>query len=103
MFYCKNMITVAVRKNSIAVSGHAQRPADVPPGCNIICAAVSAITQNLLDGLMNIAMEEVESVSDNGLLTIRWQHLSETGKALVDTWFLGICGIEQSYGEITII
>lgn len=97
------MITVAVRKNSIAVSGHAQRPEGVPAGQNIICAAVSAITQALLDGLENIAGLAIESHVDKGMVTMQWQHMNEIGKALVDTWFLGICGIERSYGEIRII
>lgn len=99
----KNMISVAVRENSIAVVGHAQRPEGVPPGQNIICAAVSAITQMLLDGLENIAEIRVESHVDKGITTIRWKRLNKAARVLIDAWFLGICGIERSYGEIEII
>lgn len=97
------MITVAVRENSIAVMGHADRPDGVPPGQNIICAAVSAITTMLIDGLENIAEADVKARQVSGMTEIGWQHLNEIGKALIDAWFLGICGIERSYGQIRII
>lgn len=97
------MIRVRIRENSIAVTGHAQRPEGVPPGQNIICAAVSAITQMLLDGLDNIAGIPIESHVDKGGVTIRWVRLNKAARTLIDAWFLGICGIERSYGEIEII
>ena len=38
------MINIHVDENSLSVTGHAERPAGVPPGNNIICAAVSSVT-----------------------------------------------------------
>ncbi len=40
-----------------------------------------------------------ESV-ESGNICIEWQTINDTGKALVDTWFLGICGIAAEYPVI---
>lgn len=40
-----------------------------------------------------------ESV-EPGNICIEWQTVNETGKVLIDTWFLGICGIAAEYPVI---
>lgn len=91
------MITVLLTPNKIHVSGHANT---APYGSDIVCAAVSALTLTLIRGLKEIAlMEPYESV-EQGNICIGWQTINDTGKALVDTWFLGICGIAAEYPVI---
>lgn len=90
------MIEIKVRKGHIEVKGHAT-------GSEIVCAAVSALTQTLVRGLIDIAQDNVSWLADSGNMIIEWQKLSDTGCALVDTWYLGICGIKESYGYIKII
>ena len=90
-------------KHFITVQGHAARPEGVQPGQNIVCAAVSAITLTLIEGLREVAGIEIqESVSPGGTV-ISWSDLNEIGRALVRTYVLGLEGIRDSYGEITII
>ncbi len=90
-------------KHLITVQGHAARPEGTPPGSNIICAAVSAITLTLIEGLECIANERISARVDTGDVFIEWDELSDIGSALIDTWFIGILKIQEAYGEITII
>ena len=90
-------------KNYITVQGHAARPEGVQPGQNIVCAAVSAITLTLIEGLEGIANERISARVDTGDVSIEWDELSDIGSALIDTWFIGILKIQEAYGEITII
>lgn len=97
------MITIHVTDNSLSVTGHAERPAGVPPGNNIICAAVSSVTLTLVEGLREVAGLNIEAVTDPGNVQIRWDRMNDIGQALIDTWLLGILGIQGSYGNITIV
>ena len=90
-------------KHLITVQGHAARPEGTPPGSNIICAAVSAITLTLIEGLECIANERISARVDTGDVSIEWDELSDIGAALIDTWFIGILKIQEADGEITII
>lgn len=91
------MITVLVTSNRIHVSGHANA---APKGADIVCSAVSAITFTLLRGLKEIACMSIYESIEEGNICIKWQNLNDTGKALIDTWFLGICGIAAEYPVI---
>ena len=92
------MVRVEIRPDHIRVTGHAITGA--PPGMNVICAAVSAITLTLIRGLEDVAEEMFSSTVESGNVCINWQRLSDRGNLLVDTWFLGICGIREAYGHI---
>lgn len=97
------MINVRLDTNRLEVTGHAKRPDGVPSGSNIICAAVSALTLTLVEGLTGIAEETVKVQQNDGYMAIEWETLGIVGQALVDTWFLGILKIQEAYGEIMII
>ncbi len=88
------MIKVKVEKSRIRVSGHADT---APKGADIVCAAVSALTLTLLRGLREIACMELYESVEPGNVCIEWQTVNDTGKALIDTWFLGLCGIAAEY------
>lgn len=91
------MITVLVAQDRVHVSGHANT---APKGADIVCAAVSALTLTLIRGLKEIAHMELYGSVEEGNICIKWQTINDTGKALVDTWFLGICGIAEGYQVI---
>ena len=91
------MITVLVTSGKIHVSGHANT---APKGTDIVCAAVSALTLTLIRGLKEIACMELQESVEAGNICIQWQNINDTGKALVDTWFLGLCGIATEYPVI---
>lgn len=91
------MITILVAADRIHVSGHANM---APRGSDIVCSAVSALTLTLIRGLEEIADVELYESVENGNICIEWQTVNDTGKALIDTWFLGICGIALEYPVI---
>lgn len=97
------MIRINVKNTGITVSGHAQRLPGAPPGHNIICAGVSALTLTLIEGLREVAGIEIQESVRPGSTVISWPDLNEIGRALVRTYVLGLEGIRDSYGEITII
>ena len=90
-------------KHFITVQGHAARPEGVQPGQNIVCAAVSALTLTLIEGLECIANERISARVDAGDVLIEWDELSDIGSALISTWFIGILKIQEAYAEIMII
>ncbi|WP_333683374.1 ribosomal-processing cysteine protease Prp [Enterocloster lavalensis] len=91
------MITVNVRENRLDVGGHAGY---APRGQSIVCSAVSALTLTLIVGLREIAGMEITEHVESGNVSVSWQKLNDTGKALIDTWFLGLCHINQDYNCI---
>lgn len=91
------MITVLVASDRIHVSGHANTG---PRGSDIVCAAVSALTLTLIRGLKEIAYMSLYESVEEGNICIKWQSMTDTGKALIDTWFLGLCGIAAEYPVI---
>ena len=97
------MIQINVKDTGITVSGHAQRLPGAPPGHNIICAGVSALTLTLIEGLREVAGVEIQERISPGGTVISWLALNEIGLALVRTYVLGLEGIRDNYGEITII
>ncbi len=88
------MITVLVAQDRIRVSGHANT---APIGADIVCAAVSALTLTLLEGLKKVARMELDESVEPGNICIEWQEMNDTGRALADTWLLGMRGIAAEY------
>lgn len=86
------MITILVTPDRIHVSGHANT---APYGTDIVCSAVSALTLTLIRGLKEIACMRLSESVEPGNVCIEWQTINDTGKALIDTWFLGILGIAE--------
>lgn len=98
------MIKVHLDLHNITVQGHAPRPEGTKPGENIVCAAVSALTLTLIEGLQAIAGMTIETTEASGDVRISWTDLNDIGRALIDTWFIGISRIQGSYeNTITII
>jgi len=98
------MIRITIEDTGITVSGHAQRLPGAPPGHNIICAGVSALTLTLRRGLEEVAGVHLDGWETSGRTRYIWgDRMNETGQALVRTYVLGLEGIRDSYGEITIV
>lgn len=92
------MIDIRIRKGSIRMSGHACRKSS--DGIDRVCAAVSALTCNLINSLRDLTDEKIRAETDDGMTVIEWEDLSDGGKLLVDSWFLGISDISRIYNCI---
>lgn len=90
------MITVIRSDHGLTVDGHA---GFAETGNDIICAAVSVLAQGLIHALSDLTKEEILYNVRNGHIEIFYRDLSEQGKLLIDSFFLSIGDIQQTYGE----
>lgn len=90
------MIAVSVRLDGITVDGHAGY---AEAGKDIVCAGVTALVENLIDSIEGLTVDTIQYEVSPGRADIHYKDLSEDGKLLVDSFFLGICGIEQDFPE----
>ena len=96
-----NMITVKITDHSIWMSGHAYRKSS--DGIDRVCAAVSALTCNLINSLRDLTEDHILTLESSGKAVNEWEQLSEKGKLLVDSWFLGLTDINREYNCITFL
>lgn len=90
------MIAVDARKGRITIDGHAGY---AEAGKDIVCAGVTALTQTLIKSLEDLTSDSIQYDITSGRADIHFKDLSEAGKLLVDSFFLGICGIAQDFPE----
>lgn len=92
------MITIKITDHSICMNGHAGRKS--PDGIDRVCAAVSALTCNLINSLKDLTGDRIRAETASGMTVIEWEDLSDGGKLLVDSWFLGLTDINREYNCI---
>nr|DAD73219.1 MAG TPA: YsxB-like protein [Siphoviridae sp. ctxBC2] len=90
------MIEVRIRPERIEISGHAGY---AEPGKDIVCAAVTALTQTLIQSIENLTDDKIECRISPGKAEIEYRNLSEKSKTLVDSFFIGICLIAEEFPE----
>lgn len=90
------MIAVSVRKDKITVSGHAGYAA---AGKDIVCAGVTALTMSLVKSLNDLTEDKIDYEMSPGKVDVHYGDLSEAGKLLVDSFFIGICLIANEYPD----
>lgn len=90
------MIAVSVRKDGIEITGHANY-AEV--GKDIVCAGVTALTQTLIRSMEDLTRDEIEYEISPGKADIHYGNMSEEGKLLVDSFFIGVCQIADEFPD----
>lgn len=90
------MIEVNVREGGITVSGHAGY---AEAGKDIVCAGITALTQSLVKSINDLTGDQIEYQISLGRADIHYRNLSEAGKLLVDSFFIGICQIADEFPE----
>ena len=89
------MIEIARQPDGITVSGHAGY---APPGQDIICAAVSALTQTFISSVDKLTTDDIKSDTGPGMARIRYTgNLSKEAQLLEDSFFLGVRMISEEY------
>lgn len=91
-----HLIEVSIRENKISVSGHANY---AEPGKDIVCAAVTALTQTLIQSIEDLTEDKIEYDISPGRADIKYRNLSERSKTLVDSFFIGVCMIANEFPE----
>ena len=90
------MIEVRIRPECIEISGHAGY---AEPGKDIVCAAVTALTQTLIQSIDDLTDDKIEYEISPGRVDIKYGNLLEKSKTLVDSFFVGICLIAEEFPE----
>lgn len=90
------MIEVNVREDGITVFGHANY---AKAGKDIVCAGVTALTQSLIGSMEGLTRDKIEYEMSPGRTDIKYRNLSEEGKLLVDSFFIGVCQIANEFPE----
>lgn len=101
------MISISIYRNrkkgieQFIVTGHAYA---AEPGQDIVCAAVSVLTQTTVLGLHEVAQVAIEHEIKSGYLKCRLpMNLTEKElydiKLLMDTMLLGLKNIQESYPQ----
>ena len=88
------MITIKITDHSICMNGHAGRKS--PDGIDRVCA----LTCNLINSLKDLTGDRIRAETASGMTVIEWEDLSDGGKLLVDSWFLGLTDINREYNCI---
>lgn len=91
------MVAVRITPSSIQMNGHACCRVN---NQDIVCSAISALTCNLINSLTDLTGDKVQAETGNGMTVIKWEDLSDGGKLLVDSWFLGLTDINREYNCI---
>lgn len=90
------MIAVSVRKDGIEIHGHAGYAA---AGKDIVCAGVTALTMSMVKSLNDLTEDKIEYEISPGKADIHYRNLSEEGKLLVDSFFIGVCAIADEFPD----
>lgn len=90
------MIAVCVRKDRITVSGHAGY---AEAGKDIVCAGVTALIQTLIKSIGDLTEDKIEYEISPGRADIHYRNLSEAGKLLIDSFFIGVCAIADEFSD----
>lgn len=90
------MIKIHRHDNGVSVNGHANY---AEPGRDIVCAAVSTLTQNLIVSLEALTKDEIQYDMQPGAVVIRHGNLSDGGKLLVDSFFVGVQMVSRGYPD----
>jgi uncharacterized protein YsxB (DUF464 family) len=93
------MIQVKVRSDSVTVTGHARH---APPGQDIVCAAVSALTQTLaasMQALTDTKLHTDITTGHDARFFMSWSAPEDKASLLVDAFFIGISGVATAYPE----
>lgn len=78
------------------MSGHAGYAAG---GEDIICAAVTALSVTLVKSIEDLTDDKIEYDVQPGWVDIKYRDLSEKAKALIDSFFIGICLVVDEFPE----
>lgn len=90
------MIKVSRTDNSIKIEGHAHY---AEAGRDIVCAAVSALVQSLIQSVEELTADKIQYSMQPGTVDINFGNLSEQAQLLVSSFFVGVEMIASGYPD----
>ena len=91
------MVTVTYDgRGSLRITGHAGQG---PAGHDLVCAAVSALTETLALGFTDVVPGGIRCRVETGRAEFRWEHLTTAQQAVLDTIVTGLRDLAASHGS----
>ena len=90
------MIEASVHLDGIRIRGHAGY---APRGQDIVCAAVTALLQTLIKSFESFTKDKITYEISDGRADIHFGNLTEAGRLLVDSFFIGMCMIADEFSD----
>ena len=90
------VITVTIKEGEITIDGHAGY---APIGQDIVCAAISALTETFLASVRIYTTDKINSVISAGNAVIRYKDLSADSRLLMKSFLLGVTEIAIAYPD----
>lgn len=90
------MISISRSAGLITINGHANY---APHGQDIVCAAVSTLTQVFLASVEELCPDTIKSSLAAGKVVIRYGNLSEKAQTLLNSFFIGLEMIANEYPD----
>ncbi len=90
------MITIENGEGCITITGHADY---APYGQDIVCAAVSTLTQTFVTSVECLTNDDINYKMAAGDAVIKYGNLSGKGTTLLDSFFVGVQMIANSYPQ----
>ena len=90
------MIEVLFSESEITIRGHARAG---PFGQDIVCSAVSTLFQTLAESVRKLTEDYISCVIKSGYACLRYRNPSEKSRILIDSFFIGVSGVANSYPE----
>lgn len=90
------MITIARTADRIIVDGHAGY---APNGQDIVCAGISTLAQTLVASIEELTEDKITYHMSPGTVDIKHGNLSEQAQLLVNSFFVGVEMIANTYPE----
>lgn len=90
------MITISRHDGGVTIAGHAGY---APSGQDIVCAAISTLTQVFLASVEELTTDDIQYDLSAGNAVIRYGNLSERATVLLDSFFLGTQMLTDQYPQ----
>lgn len=88
------MINVRAGPGQITITGHAHY---APPGKDIVCAAISALTQSFIASIEELTEEQIKYDISPGRADIYIENPGEAAKLLIGSFLIGCKMIADEY------
>lgn len=88
------MIVIEKAADSVSITGHANY---APHGQDIVCAAISALVQTLIQSAEDLCTDQISYHLQPGKVEIKHGNLTKDAQLLLDSFFIGVYMIADKY------
>lgn len=88
------MIVITKYEDRVTIKGHAGY---AEPGKDIVCAAISTLTQTFIASVEELTAAEIKYAISNGNVDINYKGFTDRARVLLDSFFIGCQMIADEY------